>query len=148
MCPVSATTLLIVATAVSAVGTVVGAIGQSNADKFNSQVAAQNATVAQQQAQAAAKMQRENALKALGATTAAYGASGVSMEGSPLDVLANSASNAERDRQNILYQGQIRAAGYQDQSQLDSMASSNDLIEGGFKATGTILGGGAKIASL
>jgi hypothetical protein len=148
MCPISATTLVIAAGAVSAVGAAVGAIGQSNADKYNSQVAAQNAVVAQQQAQAAAKVQRENAIRAIGATVVAYGASGVRMEGTPLDVLADSASNAERDRQNILYQGQIRAAGYQNQSQLDSMGSSNDLIEGGLKATGMLLGTAGQVKAM
>lgn len=135
-------------TAVSAVVSAIGAITQGRqaaaASTYNATVAEQNSTSAQQQAQAASIIQQENAKKAIGATVAGYGASGITMEGTPLDVLANSASVAERDRQNILYKGQLQAAGYTDQAQLDRYQASNDASNGYMKATGILLSGGTK----
>ncbi len=50
----------------------------------------------------------------MGAMRAAYGASGVRAEGSPLDVLAMSATNAKRDHNAILFKGELKALGYED----------------------------------
>lgn len=129
-----------------------GAIAQGQsaaaAGRYNAQMADQNAIAAQEQATAAAAIQQEHAKKQIGATIAGYGASGVTMDGSPLDVLAESASSAERDKQNILYKGQLQAAGYTDQAQLDSAAASNAAASGYMSATGILAGGGAKIAGM
>lgn len=143
MCP--ATIAIVAATAVMAVGTIANGVAQSNASKYQANVATQNATAAQQQAQQAALLQERKTKQMLGATTAAYGASGVTTEGSPLDVLASSASAAELDRQTILYQGHVRAAGYTSDAQLDKMAASSAMTNAGFSAAGALLSGGAKV---
>lgn len=142
---------LITMAAVAAVGTVVSAVGaiqqgqaQASADKYNASVADQNSVAVQQQAQSAALIQQEQAKKSIGAATAGYGASGVTMDGSPMDVLANSASVAERDRQTIMYKGQLQAAGYQDQADLDRASATNSLNQSYMKATGILVSGGAK----
>lgn len=135
---------MVVASVFSAIGAISSAQHQASADKFNAAVSERNAQAAQQQAQAAAQLQEEQAKKALGATVAGYGASGISMEGTPLDVLSNSAASAERDKQNILYKGKLQAAGYTDQAQLDRYSATNTLNEGYGKATGLLLQGGAK----
>jgi len=136
--------LMAVGTVVSAVGAISSAQHQASTDKYNAAVNERNAAASLQQAQATAQIQQEQARKALGQTTAAYGASGVAMEGTPLDVLANSASMAERDRQNIIYKGKLQAAGYQDQAQLDRYSATNALNEGWGKASGILLSGGSK----
>lgn len=136
--------LMVAATAVSAVGAIASGQAQANASKYQANVAMQNANAAQQQAQQAAMLQQQKTQKMLGATTAAYGASGVTSEGSPLDVLASSASNAELDRQTILYQGHVRAAGYTSDAQLDNMAASSATTNSYFSAAGALLSGGAK----
>lgn len=143
MCAITAT-LLAASTAVSAIGAITNGQATASADKYNAQIATQNATSATDQASAAAEIQQEQSRRAIGSTTAAYGASGITMDGTPLDVLANSASTAERDRQTILYKGQLQAAGYTDQAQLDRASATNALNQGDMKATGVLLAGASK----
>lgn len=143
MCVVTA--LAVAGTAMSAVSAITQGQSEASADKYNASIASQNAISVQQQAEGAAQIQQEQAKRTLGAATAAYGASGiVSGTGTPLDVLANSAGAAERDRQNIIYKGQLQAAGYEDQSSLDRSAATNALDSGYMKATGVLLSGGSK----
>lgn len=125
-------------------GNISEAQSRASANKYNAAVAEQNAVQARLQAASSAKIQREQSERLLGAQQAAYGASGITMEGTPLDVLANSATNAERDRQTIMYKGNLQAAGYQDQAQLDRYQATNELNQGYMKATGTLLGGASK----
>lgn len=121
---------------------------QASADKYNASIAEQNSTGALEQAQASAIIQQETAKRQIGATVAAYGASGIAMEGTPLDVLANSASVAERDRQTVLYKGQLQAAGYQDQAQLDRAAASNALTQSWFSAAGSLADDASKAVAM
>jgi hypothetical protein len=103
--------------------------------------------LAQQQGEAAAEQQQKQAKQAIGAEIAGYGASGVSSgAGSALDVLASSASNAELDRQNLLYDSKLRALGYRDQSDLDNAAAGNAQTAGELKAGSALLTGAANIA--
>lgn len=147
MCAVTA--MAVAATAVTAISAFTSSQSAASADKYNASVAEQNAIAAQQQAAGAAIIQSEQAQRTFGSTRAAYGASGiVGGTGTALDVLANSASNAERDRQSILYKGQLEATGYQDQAQLDRYKASNELKQGYMKATGILLGGGSKAYSM
>lgn len=138
------TALVVASTAVSAIGAISAGNAQADAYRYQAQVADQNATAARQQAQTAALIQQEQAKRTMGATIAAYGASGIAMEGTPLDVLANSASQAERDRQQIIYKGEMQAAGYNNQAEMDRSSASNAQSQGYMKATGLLIGGAAK----
>lgn len=148
-------TLSILGTVATIGGGVVGAIGaisnanaQAGADRYNAQVAQQNAIAAQQQAEQNAIIQQQTAAKQIGAQIAGYGGSGVvSGEGSALDVLSNSVSSAELDRQTILYKGKLQSLGYQDESQLDEARAGNAQTQGFESAFGTILGTAGKIAT-
>jgi hypothetical protein len=132
------------AAGVQAMGSVMQGQQQASADRYNAQVASQNAAATQEQTAASEQIQQEQAQRTIGSTVANYGASGVvSNTGTPLDVLANSASNAERDRQNILYKGQLQAAGYTDQAQLDSASASNAGPNSIMKASGILMQAGA-----
>ena len=73
-----------------------------------------------------------------------YGASGVTVDGSPLDVLEMAATNGELDAQNIRYKGLLRATGYNDTATLDGMAGENARTASYFKASSELLAGGAK----
>lgn len=136
--------MLVASTAVSAIGAISQGNAQASANRYNAQMADQNAIASQQQAEASAAIQKEQSRKAIGASVAAYGASGFTTEGTPLDILANSASTAERDRQNILYKGQLQAAGYQSQAELDRASASNAERQGYMSAAGILVGGGTK----
>jgi parvulin-like peptidyl-prolyl isomerase len=131
--------------AMNAVGAISQGMAASKAADYNAAINARNAQIAQQQAQADAEAQQRQAYQRMGAIRAAYGASGVTPEGSPLDILANSASQAELDRQNILYKGKLRAIGYTDQSNLDAMQSDAAMTSGYIGAGSSLLTGGANI---
>lgn len=119
----------------------------SDAANYNAKLAAQNAAIAQQQAQSQATQQQAQARAKIGAAEAAYGASGVDAgSGSPLDVLSSSAQQSEFGRQTILYNGNLKALGYNDQTQLDNAAAGNALAQGDLKAGSAVLTGAAGAA--
>jgi hypothetical protein len=119
--------LALAATAVSAAGTLASGISQMNAANAAASYAKK----------AAAENARRNAVaaqKQIGGIRANYGASGVTVEGSPLDVLEESARAAELDRLSILSSGRVAAAGYK-------YAGQDALYQGIGSAAGTLLGG-------
>ncbi len=84
----------------------------------------------------------------LGSIRAAYGASGVTMAGSPLDVLEMSVANAERDRQQILYKGELKALGYEDTRTLSLFGADSAKKQAEFSSFSQLLTGvtgGAKL---
>jgi hypothetical protein len=127
--------LSMISTAVSVVGSLMQASSRSDAAEYNAEVARRNAAMATQQAESDAEEQRRRSIRQIGAMRAGYGASGVvGNEGSPLDVLAQSASDAEMDRLNILYRGRVRASGYEASARLDDMRAENEQTAGMFGA--------------
>lgn len=135
-------------TAVAAVVSTVGAIQQgqaaSKADKYNAAVASQNAQAATDQANSQLQQQQRNAYKQLGAQKAGYGASGVTSDGSPMDVLADSYTQSELDANTIIYNGKLKAAGYTDQANLDRSNASNASTAGYINGASKALLGGVK----
>jgi hypothetical protein len=136
---------------ISAVGTgisVIGALNQGqqakNAAQFNAQQAQNNALASRQQAEANAAAQQRAARLKLGSMRAAYGASGITMEGSAMDVLEASAATAELDRQNILYGGELKSGGYQSTAGLELMRGENAETGSYFSAGSALLSGAAK----
>ena len=123
------------AAAVSAGGAIYSGVAQSQADSFNATVAQNNSLAASQMASLQADEQQRQAALAMGATKAGYGAAGVTNDGTPIDVLAFSASNAEEARQIILWKGSLQTAGYNSMSQLDASAGDNALVGGVGKAS-------------
>lgn len=113
---------------------------------FNSAAATRNAGIARQQAADDAAAQRRTAVQTMGAMRAGYGASGVTLEGSPLEVLESSARNAELDNQMIRYKGELRAMGYEDTATLEDFSGGVALQAGEDKATGILIGGVGKAA--
>jgi hypothetical protein len=131
--------------AVSAVQAIQAGRAAKKQSEFNAAVADRNAGLARDQAAADADAQRRHSQRVLGGIRAGYGASGITMEGSPLDVLEFSAANAELDRQNILYKGELRAMGYDDTAMLDRMRGDAAQSAGYEKAGSAILMGAGKI---
>jgi hypothetical protein len=138
-------------TGLSAIGTafsVVGALSQgqqsNSAAEYNAQVANNNAIASRQQAEANAAAQQRKARLTQGAMRAGYGAAGVGLEGSPMDVLEQSASMAELDRQNILYGGTLKAQGYGATAGLELMRGDAAVTGSYFNAGSALLTGAAK----
>jgi hypothetical protein len=135
---------------ISAVGTAISVIGALNqgqqaadAARYNTAVAQNNAIAARQQAEANAAAQARKARLQLGSIRAGYGASGVALEGSPLDVIEASAAAAELDRQNILYSGELRAGGYESTAGLELMRGDSAKTGSYFSAGSALLKGAA-----
>lgn len=105
---------LVAAAAVTTVAASTQARGAKKMSDHNKHVFELNAVQARKQAAAQAELQGRDARRRIGSARAAYGASGVAFEGSPIDVLEESASLAELDRQTILYAGELRARGLDD----------------------------------
>lgn len=93
---------------------------------------------AKQAARENARRQSIEARKRIGLMRANYGASGVAIEGSPLDVLEESAANAELDRLTILQGGSIEAGRYR-------AAGKAAMVRGIGSAAGDLLGGGLSL---
>jgi hypothetical protein len=135
---------MIAGAAFSAYGAIRAASAEKAAANYQRQVADNNATASRQAAVADERRQRMLASKQLGQMRANYAASGLSMDGSPEDVLADSATNAELDVLIIRSNGENRARGYQSDSNLSRMRGDSAAESGYLSAAGTLLGGAAK----
>lgn len=118
------------------------------AAEYNARVAEMNAVLAEQQAAAEEDRQRRLSYKQLSAMRAGYGAAGVSIEGSPLDVLEESAANAELDALTIRHAGQVRATAYRQEAALERYRGKAATRAGYISAASTLLTGGGEILSM
>jgi len=110
-----ATVFSIGGTVLSAFGVYQSAQANAAAADYNARVADRDRTVADQNRKAvldqsridAEDKRRENR-RVMASIRASYGASGVELAGSPLDVLTDTALEQETDTQRIEYEGRIR----------------------------------------
>jgi hypothetical protein len=138
----------VASTAVSAVGAIQqGKAAQASA-KFNADMMSRNAQIARQQAAAEEEKHRRLTYMRQGAARAAYGASGVSIEGSPLDILEQSAAQEELDALNIRYRGEIGAQSAEGQADLSLMRGESAMSAGYMGAGSSILLGAARAGSI
>jgi len=132
----------------SMVGGLVGAMGAqaqgqsaAMAQQFNAEIAGRNAQLARDSAQYDADIQERQSRMQMGAMRAAFGASGVRAEGSPLDVLEMSATNAKRDYNAILYKGDLKALGYEDTRTLSLYGAESAKKQADWATASSILTG-------
>ena len=123
--------------------------------KRNSEIASQNAAAARRQAVADSEAQRRSAEKQLGAMRSGYAASGIQMEGTPLDVLSASVQQSELDTLNTIYKGELRALSYENEagglsltSQLDESSGKSARTQGMYSAGSSLLSGAEKAYSI
>lgn len=160
---------ILVATAIA--GTVTSAVGQisagnsakaigdananaiTEASNLNYQSAQQTASDQLEQAQVAETQQRQKDRLILSRTRALIGSSGLALQGSPLDVLAENTKQAEIDALQIRRTGQLTADATTRQAEIDRVNAGNQAAiarAGGqaqstasyLNAGSTILGGG------
>lgn len=120
---------------------------QANASVYEAQVAQRNAKIARNQAETDQEDQRRENRRQLGAMRAAYGASGLELSGSPLDVLADTAIEQELDVARIGYRGELRAIGEKDKADLALAAASNAKKAGSIGAITSVVKTGASLLS-
>ena len=134
--------LTIAGTAISALGTIQQAQSQAAASRFNQQVAQRNQLLAQQRAEEQADRGRREARRFLGAQRAAVGASGLALEGSPMDVLADTASELELDIQTARHAALIDAMSFGGAAGLEGSAAANARAQGFLGVGSDVLTGG------
>ncbi len=117
-----------------------------NAAKYNASVAEHNANLSIHQSAEEERRQRVMAKRQLGDMRASYGASGVQLDGSALDVLEDSAANAELDALTIRHGGQVKASNFLNEASLERFKGRMMKEQAYLKATGTLLETGAKAA--
>jgi hypothetical protein len=98
--------------ALAATSTAVQASSQAKAARYNAKVAAQNAEAARRQAEADAMRQVRQNERHLAKRRTAIGASGLSVEGTPLDLLEDLAMEGELDVLGIRQRGLSEARRY------------------------------------
>jgi hypothetical protein len=110
----SASTASTLLTTASLLGTGITAAGQLQSSKAEADALEANAAISQNEAEQVSQATKEKTLqisrernRMLGAQNAAYGASGLALVGSPLEVMAQTASEYERDILMTGYTGEI-----------------------------------------
>lgn len=83
---------------------------------YNRAVALRNRGVVLTQANADAKDSQLELSRNLSSIRAAYGATGMALEGSPIDVINDTAKEKSYDTAKIIYKGDVQAAGYTDEA--------------------------------
>jgi hypothetical protein len=131
--------LSVAATVVSAIGYLQAGSAQQRASRYNEAQAQQNAQIARTQGVIDEGQKRREIQKIIGFNRAQYGASGVAQEGTPLDVLADIASEGERDIQTIRYNTAVKASGYESTAQLEGMRGRDAQTAGYLGAGRAIL---------
>lgn len=136
-------------------GSIMSAYGQKQAGdaalmagEFNANNLERNAVLARQQAAEEERRLRVMARKSIGEMRANFGASGVTMEGSALDVLQESAAMAELDALTIRHRGDAQAAQMRNEAISERYRGASAQAGSRWSAAGTLLSGGAQAYSM
>lgn len=132
------------AAGVSAIGSIHQGQSQAAAARFNAQVSEQNAQIVRQQAAEEESRARREGRRLLGRQRAAIGASGIQVEGSPLDVLADTAAELELDALTVRHRGLLEALGLTQQASLDRARARSARTAGFIGAGASLLSGAAE----
>ena len=127
---VTASGLLGASTAVGSIGsTIMSSLSQIQAGKQAEEVGKINAATLMEEGRAKRESAKYETLQlskqrqqTIGSQIAGYGASGISMEGSPLEVMAETARNYERDIINMGYAGDVNATQLSNQAMISEWA--------------------------
>jgi len=136
--------VMIAGAAISAYGAMEQAKAGKQAATYNAQLRERDATVALDQSSQDAERFNRKYQQEQGSMLAGYGASGVGLEGSPMDVLRMSATNAKLDEETILYKGRLKATGYHDDAFLNRMAGDTAMKQGTLNASSYLISGAGK----
>lgn len=131
---------------ISAFGAYLSGQAEERAQRMNAEIARDNADQAILKAQDDARRLRLNGAKVLGDMRAAYGASGVTMEGSPLEVMKQSAANVELDALNALYMGEEKARAFRNEARMSEYRGDFASTAGKFGAASSLLSSAAQMA--
>lgn len=117
------------------------------ASEYNASISRQEAELARQSGALDAERQRKQTGKIVGTQKTQYGASGVELTGSPLDVMIETAAEGELDARIIEYNANVLAAKGMSQAAYDEKLAGIYERSGMMKAGSTLLTQGSKISS-
>ena len=147
--------------AAAAQGAMLQAQAVQQAGLYNAKIAERNALIAEQNRQLVIRQtdieaedtRRENR-RNLAAMRAAFGASGLELAGSPLDVLEDTAIEQELDVQRIEFEGRVRAreaatkvTSFRQEAHLNKMEAAYAIPAGRLRSRGFLLEGLSGAAS-
>ena len=135
--------LMVAGSVMSAIGSLQQGQAAKQASEYNATIATQNAAIARQNAaDKAHQADRETYLR-LGSIRANQGAAGgAAGEGSVLDVIGDVAAQSELEHQQIVYQGELQARGYQNTATLETYSANTKQSSSYWKAGSELLSGG------
>lgn len=139
--------LMAAGAATSAIGNIMSADANAKADLFNANKDDQQAALVNEQTQLKESQQVYSDKETIGSIRAAYGASGISMDGTPTQVLEQNAAMAQMNEVAITHQGTVESQMYTDQAQQYRTAADSITQGGILGAIGNAITGGTKIAA-
>lgn len=126
---------------VGAIGSMVSAQGQAQAANDQAAIYARQAAAERAQAEFNAGQTRSKAIKIISQQRTGFLGSGLSLEGSPMDVLADSTRQSELDVAAIRYNGEIKAQNFEMQAQAYRNKAENARTAGVFGAISPLIKG-------
>jgi hypothetical protein len=133
--------LMLAAAAVKSVGNLAQGVQGYQAGRYNARMARLEADARTREAADRASLQTEQTERAIGAGTAAAGASGFTLAGSAADVLGDLAGQGRFDARSLLYAGEIERRKLLAEAQMQKKAATWSLVSGTLKAAGSIMDG-------
>lgn len=124
---------------ISAAGSIAQANAQSAAADYNAAVSKRNEIAVTSQTLVAIEDEQKQHRKTLGAMRAAYGANGLEMTGTPLDVMSDTVAEQTYDIEKQKYVGKMKALGYSEQGALSALESKTSKTAGRLGAATAIL---------
>lgn len=135
--------------ALSSVGTIIQGNAAKNAGEYNAALSDYNASQTENNGAIELQQQQRKAEQVIGNARAEMGASGVSStQGSSLEVLKQSASQAALDSLNIQAKTAAKAYGYRATGSIQRYEGEEAQSSSRFTAAGQLLGGVAQLAAL
>lgn len=128
-------------TAIAAVGAVAQGQAAGAAADYNAQLVEQNAILARKKSAEEERRFRIQTARQLGSMRAAYARAGVTMEGTPMDVLAESAYTAELDALTIREGGRATAAALANEAKIARLQGRSQETGSYYSAASELLGG-------
>ena len=145
---------IVISASMAAIGTAVSVtmgVIQTNQQKamleYQQKVNKQNAKASREAAQAKIENQRRQLKFTQGTQLARLGGMGALAEGSPLDIMGQTAGQAEYDNMVTEYEGEVQAIQFQQEAALNKYQSDIADYNLGLNVTGEVVKGAASIGS-
>lgn len=125
---------------VKALGSLYEGHANREAAEYNARVLDSKARATEANTKEQVERERRMARRRLGAMRAATGASGISLNGSALEAIADSAAEMELDALTIRHEGKLKVMGYYASAESERMRGRAAMTKGYLNASSDLLG--------